>query len=576
MIVGSNAIHIHHQVETPLENKYIALKNEQSSELLHFATTIKHVPMTNFTAFLSKRLIPVSAILLTLSGCLSNPPRAPQHTEDSMISGTTASIVTAQADKSMSYQEGASLLDDQALDAVLNAETSTTNDLWQRLRVGYQLDIADNPRLQQEMQWLSAHPDYLYRVSLRARPFLHYIVEETERRNMPLELALLPAVESSFQPHARSNERAAGLWQFIPATGKAMGLRRDWWYEGRYDITESTTAALDYLSNLARQFDGDWLLALAAYNAGPGTVRRSIRSNQKKGLPTDFWSLSLPRETRHYVPRLLAVATAVRSPEAFGFTLATIDDAPYFARVELPSQLDLAMAADLAGLTAKELKNLNPGLKRWATAPDGPHHLVLPIQQAETFRTRIAAVPPEKWVSLHRYRIRQGDTISGIAKRYGIDATALKRVNRLSNNHIRAGKYLLIPIDSNQQTLLAETANGSNTDTPHRIQHTVQPGDTLWDIARAHQVSHQQLAAWNGLSVNDTLQPGQTLGISDGSLQNPPFHYQVRQGDSLYMIARRFNVSIKDLKRWNSLSDASLQPGQKLTLYQRLPQTTAL
>jgi membrane-bound lytic murein transglycosylase D len=536
----------------------------------------KQEPMKNLVSFFSRRLI-ILFVVLSLSGCLSNPPQQVDETPQADIVGQPESQPGEPASEQNTSPEWP---------AASTAEP-LTNDLWQRIRAGYQLDIPDNAPVRRELKTLARKPDYMLRITARAEPYLYYIVEQAEQRDMPLELVMLPAVESGFQPYARSPERAAGLWQFIPSTGRAFGLRRDWWYEGRHDITESTEAALDYLSDLAKQFGGDWQLALAAYNAGPGTVRKAIKRNRKKGLATDFWSLKLPRETRHYVPRLLAVAKVVADPDAYALSLTPIDNEPHFTRVELPSQLDLAMAAEVAGLKPKDLKRLNPGLRRWATAPDGPHHLLLPIEQAQSFRAKIKAVPPEKWVNLHRYRIRQGDSLGRIAHHYGVSVAALKRANRLRDNTIRAGRYLLIPVDSSKKALLASAKDNAPARLPKKtsasssnaktgMQHIVQPGDTLWEIARAHQISHRQLAAWNGLSVNDTLRPGQTLIIKTNNARDGAFFYRVQRGDSLYLIARRFNVSIKDLKRWNSLSGPYLQPGQKLTLHLQGASTATL
>ena len=246
--------------------------------------------------------------------------------------------------RALAFQEPGAVPKEQGLPG---DEARETIDIWERIRQGYQLSTAnvENPRVQQELKWYASHPAYLERVEERAGPYLFFIVEEIDKRGMPMELALLPVVESAFRPFAYSPGRAAGIWQFIPSTGKMYGLKQNWWYDGRRDVISATHAALDYLQSLAKQFDGDWELALAAYNSGAGRVRSAIRRNKKKGRSGDYWSLDLPRETEGYVPRLLALSQLVADPERYGNTLSAIPNEPYFEAVNIETQLDLAMAA---------------------------------------------------------------------------------------------------------------------------------------------------------------------------------------------------------------------------------------
>ena len=460
-----------------------------------------------------------------------------------------------------------------------------------RLRKGYSLNIPDNSRIDSQVKWYTKHQTYLNRVQTRAIPYLHFIVEEAEKRNMPSELVLLPIVESGFQPFAYSPGRAAGLWQFIPSTGKYFGLQQNWWYDGRRDVVAATQAALDYLNSLAKQFDGDWELALASYNAGAGTVQRAIKRNIKKGKPTDYWSLSLPKETMNYVPRLLAIAKVIGNPEQYGLTLSEIPNQPYFEQVDVKSQLDLALAADLAEISIEELYKLNPGFNRWATAPKGPHRLSVPVGKAERFSQAIAELAPEKRVRWTRYKIRSGDSLGVIARKHKTTIALLKQVNKIKGNNIRAGKHLLIPTAVKKLEKYTHTADArlaKKQGTKRRgtkITHKVRAGDTLWEIARRYKVSHQAVARWNGLSPRDTLQLGQKLVIwqpkgkqTTTVAQLSPFaaapintrsslRYKVRQGDSLARIAQRFKVSISDLRKWNTLDGGYLQPGQRLQLF---------
>ncbi|MCW8948224.1 MAG: LysM peptidoglycan-binding domain-containing protein, partial [Sedimenticola sp.] len=463
--------------------------------------------------------------------------------------------------------------------------------LMQRLRQGFRLKIPSNARIDSQIKWYASHQDYLDRVQQRAEPYLHFIVEEAEKRNIPSELALLPIVESGFQPFAYSPGRAAGLWQFIPSTGKHFGLEQNWWYDGRRDVVAATQAALDYLSSLSEQFDGDWELALAGYNAGAGTVQRAIKKNIKKGKPTDYWSLSLPKETMNYVPRLLAVAKVLRDPDAYGLTLSEIPNQPYFEQVDIESQLDLALAADMAEISIEELYKLNPGFNRWATAPAGPHRLSIPVDKYEKFSKAIAELAPEKRLHWTRYKIRSGDSLGAIARKHKTTTALLQQVNKLKGNRIRAGKHLLIPVavkrlDQYSHTVDARLAKTQSTQHKgNRITHKVRSGDTLWDIARRYNVSHQALARWNGIAPRDTLRLGQTLVIWQtkskqshttaqlSPMMQPPINtrsslrYKVRQGDSLALIAQKFRVSVSDLRKWNTLDEGYLQPGQRLQLF---------
>ncbi len=475
------------------------------------------------------------------------------------------------------------------------AEKMPHLDLWQRTLAGYQLSIPNNSRIDHEFKWFTSHADYVKRIQTRAQPYLHFILEEIEKREMPSELALLPVVESAFQPFAYSPGRAAGLWQFIPSTGRHFGLKQNWWYDGRRDVVSATRAALDYLQSLANRFDGDWELALASYNAGAGTVSRAIKRNKKRGKATDFWSLNLPRETKSYVPRLLAFARLLSQSDSLGIRFDPLPNEPHFASVDIGSQLDLALAAELAGITIQELYHLNPGFNRWATDPQGPHRLQLPVDKVESFKQKLAALDSDKRLRWKRYKIKNGDNLGAIAQRHNTTVALLQQVNKIRGTQIRAGKHLLIPISAKSLEHYAFSAqqrknriqNSSRGGT--KISYTVRPGDNLWDISRSFDVNHRSLAKWNGMAPRDILKPGQRLVIwtkkkstqssvpavaaLPPAMENSPLakrssvNYQVRKGDSLSRIATRFNVSVADLRKWNSLPGKYLQPGQKIKLF---------
>lgn len=450
------------------------------------------------------------------------------------------------------------------------------DDVWTRIRAGLNLPRPLNqPSLRSKLKWYSSHQAYLDRVATRATPYIYHIVQELEARDMPLELALLPIVESAYQPLAYSRSHASGIWQFIPATGERFGLKQNWWYDGRNDITAATQAALDYLQFLITEFNGNWPHAIAAYNVGENNVHRAIAANRAAGKPTDFWSLALPAETRGYVPALLAVAEIVARPDHYGITLQPIPNKPYFRQVATHGQIEIAKAARLANISEAEMKRLNPGFKRWATDPDGPHGLLIPMAKADRFSTAVAQLPEAERVSWQQHSVRRGETLSQIARRYGTSVSALQRTNNIRGHLIRTGQNLMIPAGG-KASLVAASSSGTTADrsTPATSHHTVRKGDTLWTISRRYGYSVADLTSVNQLQSHSVLQPGQQLqlpGTMTGKAGNTSpqrVRYTVRRGDSLWAISRRFDVPVTALQEWNRLGpDSPLRPGQELELY---------
>ncbi|MCG9696544.1 LysM peptidoglycan-binding domain-containing protein [Shewanella sp. Isolate11] len=451
-------------------------------------------------------------------------------------------------------------------------------DVWQRIRLGLTLPVPDQKLVNQYRDWYLKHPRHLARVSERAQPFMYLIVEEIEKRGLPIELALLPIVESSFDPFAYSHGAASGLWQFTAPMAKHFGLEMNWWYDGRRDVPAATSAALDMMQYLYQKTHNNWLYAMAAYNTGEGRVLNAVKRNQEKGINTDFWSLSLPKETQRYVPQLLALADVIKHAKEYGIELYPIDNQPQLKVIDIGSQIDLAVAAELAGMKLTELHALNPGFNQWATAPEGPHKLVLPIDKAPQFETALANSDPQERLKWQRYKIKYGDNLGVIARRFHTTPSALRAVNGMDKNVIVAGKYLLIPISSKdpskyllsaEQRLLQRQSNGKG----HKLQHVVQSGDSLWKIAKQYKVKVSSLAKWNGMAPRDTLRLGQKLVVWQKTEQNSnaitrTVNYTVRRGDSLAKIANKFSVSVNQLIQWNSLAGQKyLKPGQKLTLY---------
>jgi membrane-bound lytic murein transglycosylase D len=471
---------------------------------------------------------------------------------------------------------------DIALEQPDPIDPNTLNDLWEKIQYQMLLPIPQNqPRLDAQKKWYLRHPAYMQRVSKRARPFLYHITQRLEQENMPMELALLPIVESAFDPFAYSHGRASGMWQFIPSTGKRFGMKQTWWYDGRRDVIASTEGAIKYLRYLNDMFDGDWLHALAAYNSGEGRVMRAIKKNKRAGKPTDFWSLDLPRETRAYVPKLLALADILKNQDEYNFSWPKMANAPVVEIVDVGSQIDLAVAARLANLTIAELQALNPGYNRWATDPDGPHRLLLPINKAESFTTMLAQTSSKDRLNWVRHKVKNGESLGLIADKYSTSVSVIKQVNNLKSNMIVANNHILIPVslkDLDAYSLSAEqrlVKTQSIKRANHKIKHTINRGDTLWDLAVAHKVGVRELAKWNKMAPTDPLKVGANLVIWTDDIAIPDANspvmrnlvYTVRSGDSLALIASRFKVRIADIAQWNNLeSEKYLQPGQKLKI----------
>ncbi|CAH0990277.1 hypothetical protein SIN8267_00369 [Sinobacterium norvegicum] len=462
------------------------------------------------------------------------------------------------------------------------------DDVWQRIRDDFSLSTElHRPQVQAQLNWYQKHPQYMNRVSQRATPYLFYITEEIERRGIPVELALVPIVESAYDPFAYSHGRAAGMWQFIPSTGKSFGLDQSWWYDGRRDVVASTNAALTYFTTLAKRYDGDWELALAAYNSGLGTVDRAIRKNKKLGKPTDYWSLDLPRETKAYIPKVLALAELISQPAKYNMPMPMIDNQPYFTVVNVSSQIDLAQAAEMAQIATDDLYRLNPGHNQWATDPNGSHELVIPITSKEVFSTALQQLDPNQRVTWQRYKIQSGDNLGSIAKRHKTTVAVIQNSNNIKGSTIRTGQMLMIPKSSKpveHYSLSADQRSANKIKAKNKQgnlrknEYTVRAGDSFWQIANKNNVTTRQLASWNSMAPGDTLSIGKKLVIwqpsptaisqNNRTATTRKLGYKVRSGDSLARIAGHFKVAVSDIVKWNTLdSQDYLQPGQRLTLY---------
>ena len=489
-----------------------------------------------------------------------------------------------------------------AADAAITGAIATTRltpgqytDLFDRMRAGFALDDFEERAIDTQLNWYAGNPAYLERVFSRAELYLYHITQEVEARGMPAEIALLPVVESAFEPFAFSRSNASGLWQFIADTGKRFGLRQSWWYDGRRDVLESTRAALDYLQYMHDEFNGDWLLAVAGYNCGEACVARAVRATVANGQPVDFWNVRwrLPKETRAYVPKLLAMKRLLANPEDYGIEFSPIANEPYFTRVDTRGQIDLKLAAELAGITNDELSELNPAFHRWATPPDGPHQLLLPIDAADTFRQNIAQLNPDEQMRVVHHVVKPRETLASISNSYHTQSHVIRELNDLGNSPLVVGLDLRVPSGMTdlpeKVARAAARADRRGTLLAHRSSrrpniHVVRRGDTLWAVARRNRIDVATLMRLNGMQPGDRLHAGERLVVSaakpggrggrgrrrgHGSDGSPSVgeRYTVRRGDTLYSIARRNSVTVAQLMSWNSLGGrAHVRPGQKLAV----------
>jgi membrane-bound lytic murein transglycosylase D len=574
--------------------------------LLAFCVTVPSVALAD-EALSSRNAEPVAAA-----------PTAPTDTAfpDTALPATTKSpaasskVYPASGQINPAYAASGTLLSnsdpdlaDSATPApILTRDTSTPTatppvDLWTRIRSGFSMSPLNSPQVASSVNWYAQRPDSMRRTIERSKMYLFHIMEQVQKRGMPSEIALLPIVESAFNPMAYSRSHASGIWQFIPSTGKDFGLKQNGWYDGRRDIVAATSAALNYLDKLHTMF-GSWELALAAYNCGEGCVSRAIAKNQAAGLPTDYLSLKLPAETRDYVPKLMAVKEIIADPAMVGLSLSNIPNQAYFTKVSLQNPIDVKLAAKLANMPLTQFESLNPAYKKPIVRSDTPQQILLPVDKADAFATNLKNYD-QPLVSWQAYPAKAGDSAAGIAKKFGVTLAWLNQHNEFSVT--RKGKLtedhtLLVPLENNLDAaqLVATTPQSENTKTiakkePLTVARarsvTVKRGETLVSLAKRHHVSLAELKRWNHLRSNK-VQAGDELMIAaadaverkgkqvehkmpEAKPGKKIKHYTVKRGDTLFSIAQKFDVAVADIQRWNSMKhSATIKPGVKLALHE--------
>ncbi len=547
----------------------------------------------------------LSTSLLLLGGCST----LPQHTD--AVAATRLQATPAQASHhELATQDKdpvpASLsLQDSAIDGVPMADDASSatemapvqldtqalrhfGNIWDTLRAGMTDNFADNSRIDTQRSWFTSHQGYLNRMTDRAARYLAYTTAEAQRRHMPVELALLPVIESAYDPFAVSRSQATGIWQFVPGTRRIFGLRESWLYDGRRDIVDSTRAAYDFLSTLYNKYH-DWNLVLAAYNAGPGIVDKAIARNIASGRPTDYWSLNLPAETMAYVPRFLAILQIVRNPELYGVQLSPIVNEPYFRIVAIPGQVDLNAVARLAGISEDDMRSLNPGFMHGLTDPMGPQRILVPVSVKTDLQEQLASLPPPRRTLTMHYRVHRGDDLFRIAHRFGMSTEQLAAMNHLHSGHLHRGEILMVnreestATDHSSDDRYHTSVAQANPD--HSRIHFIQihHRSSLTHIAEHYHISVAELASWNHLSPHSTCRRGQKLKILQSTYQvaqatdehhqvsrpdRKRIRYAVRRGDTLFSISRRYRVSVDEIRNWNHRSSRHrLHPGQDLVLY---------
>lgn len=434
----------------------------------------------------------------------------------------------------------------------------------------------DHKLIKKEMHYYLSHKEYLDTLMTNAKPYLFYVYQQTALRHMPAEIALLPMVESNYAPYGISSTGATGLWQMMPGTASGFGIRINWWYDGRRDIKASTTAALNYISYLHNRF-GSWLLTIAAYNSGEGTVLSAIRYNKRHHLPTDYWALKLPKQTEYYVPKLLALAHLYASPTNYSLHLPTIPNHAYFKGVIMHGQISFKHIVAYSHTDLTKIRQLNPGFRRWATVPNKTYTLLLPSNKVATYLANLSQHKNNLITWIH-HDVKSGESLTSIAMNYHTHPIVIKTVNHLKTDVIQPRQTLLVPMTYNQKhahLLIKKTSKIIAEDRlpgPKRVVHIVAKNDTLSSISVRYHVKPSQIIYWNKLAYNSKLHIEQPLTIwVHHKTRRPVFYtYKVKHGDNLLRIAQRFNTKISEIQRVNHLRGDLIQVGLELNI-PRLP-----
>ena len=549
-------------------------------------------PIIAFTLTPALKVVPVAAANSEWDYALDLPdPRIPQPHWNSKVNQSSPSELNYYENKGNKNTTESKVASADTVSSSIAPETIEnskqrieneiqTEDLWQKIRDDFGFPEMNNKLVRKHVKFYSERPEYLERILKRASIYLPYIYQKVDSMGMPSEIALLPIIESAYNPRARSRAGAVGLWQFMPSTGKQYGLKQNWWYEGRRDIIASTVAALDYLNYLHSLFDNDWSLALAAYNAGENGIHRAIRKNQNQNKSTRYSNLKLKQETRNFVPKLIAIKKIIANPEAYGIDLPNLSSEPAFEIVQFNFQVDLTILAYRTEIQNYELEQLNPGLRRSVTPPGGPHRILVPSDKYDRVVSWISDLHPSHAVVTAMYQVKPGDVLGIIAQRYNVSVASIKSINSMNSDLIRIGEVIRVPNPSsiNHHAGFISQDNKAG----RQFIHQVQRGDVLGTIAQRYNVSVAILRTANSLN-SDLIRVGQKLRIpipnTIGQFASTPaagynlasgtrYVHKVRLGESLWRIARLYHVRVSNLLNWNDIDgDTYIQPGQSIVVY---------
>ena len=523
----------------------------------------------------------------------------PLHTRLARLSSAifcAAAMVAAHAapaEEAEQSSQAAPVVETALTEAALERESAVPKSVWDRIRGGFAVPELNSALVDRWTAYYSRDPQYVQRMAMRASQYLYNIVEEVESRGLPTELALLPFVESAFQPEALSRAKASGLWQFMPSTGANYSLEQNLWRDDRNDVLESTRAALDYFEYLHRLF-GDWQLALAAYNWGEGSVQRAVarakKSRNAKTRIADYAHLRMPKETANYVPKLEAIKRIVKDPGRYGIELPDVGNEPFFVRITKPRDIDLKTAAELAGMSEAEFRQLNPSFKLPVIVASHNTAMLLPADRLDFFVDNLASwmdsgQPLSRWTT---YKLQAGDTLAAVAERSGMTESFLREVNGIpAGRKVLPNSTLLVLAGAEDQgDIAAEEADAklrlSPLTTWRRVTYRVRSGDTLSTIARRWHITVRSIVQGNRLR-SDQLRAGQRLVLTVPNVAREPIRtaakktsaasehiiYVVKSGDALASIAQRYGVSVDALRMTNRLNSNVIRAGQRL----RIPKT---
>lgn len=449
-------------------------------------------------------------------------------------------------------------------------------NLWDRMRENMHMPTyTSSPQVREQIRYFQAHQDYLNHVIAESAPYIYYIYQQTQKRHLPAELALIPVIESEYNPYAKSRVGAMGLWQMMPGTASGFGLKRDWWYDGRKDVVASTNAALEYFNYLHSFFNGNWLLAIAAYDCGEGTVMECVRYNEYHHRSGDFWNLPLPNETQNYVPRLLAVAAIVKHPGYYGIHLAPINDEPYIEQVNIGSPIALSKAASLADVPLTTMKVLNPGLQHGTTDPRGPYVLLVPEDKAFTFKEKLATLTNNEKILWQKHIVKSKETLQKIALKYRTTVAMLREVNNLKSDKVHPDEALLVPQTNNtsnpsDNNNIIVASNSAAPDTTSKTPTvataaTKIPSATIKVAANANNTSDNNTDNNVASSTANTTATAASNTVANATPAQ--ITYTVKHGDAIKKIAAKYHVKTKQILAWNNLSAKhTLQIGEKLVI----------